>query len=80
LTASNEEMPGSEEGVQPGHHHRLDDVVRAKDTMGENSILCSPRRAQSLLKTLTRYSLPSKGIAASDFARGACTAEENLTH
>jgi hypothetical protein len=39
LTASNEGMPGSEEGAQPGHHHRLGDVVRAKDTMGENSIL-----------------------------------------
>ena len=35
LTASNEGMPGSAEGVQPDDHHRLSEVVRAKDTMGE---------------------------------------------
>ena len=35
LTASNEGMPGSEEGAQPDDHHRLGEVVRAKDTMGE---------------------------------------------
>jgi hypothetical protein len=74
LTASNEGMHGSEEGAQPDHRHRLGDVVRAKDTMGENGILCSHRRAHSVLKTLTSSSLPSKGIAASGFARGACTA------
>jgi ElaB/YqjD/DUF883 family membrane-anchored ribosome-binding protein len=31
LTASNEEMPGSEEGVQPGHHHRLDVYGRERE-------------------------------------------------
>jgi hypothetical protein len=35
LTASNEGMPGSEEGAQPDDHHRLGEVVRAKDAMGE---------------------------------------------
>ena len=35
LTASNEGMPGSEEGTRPDDHHRLGEVVRAKDTMGE---------------------------------------------
>ena len=35
LTASNEGMHRSEEGAQPDDHHRLGEVVRAKDTMGE---------------------------------------------
>jgi hypothetical protein len=35
LTASNEGMPGSEEGAQPDDHHRLGEIVRAKDAMGE---------------------------------------------
>jgi hypothetical protein len=35
LTASNEGMPGSKEGAQPDDHHRLGEVVRAKDAMGE---------------------------------------------
>jgi len=35
LTASNEGMPGSEEGTRPDDHHRLGELVRAKDTMGE---------------------------------------------
>ena len=35
LTASNEGMPGSEEGVDKGDHHQLGDVERAKDQIGE---------------------------------------------
>ena len=35
LTASSEGMTGSEEGVQPDGHNRLDEVVRAKDKIGE---------------------------------------------
>jgi hypothetical protein len=34
LTASNEGMPGSEEGVEPKDNHRLGEVVRAKDKIG----------------------------------------------
>jgi hypothetical protein len=30
LTASNEGMPGSEEGIDPGNHHMLGQVERAK--------------------------------------------------
>jgi hypothetical protein len=46
LTASNEEMPGSEEGVQPGHHHRLDvygrerENTRAERREQESFIIC----------------------------------------
>ena len=35
LTASNEGMPGSEEGLQPDEHNRLSEVVRAKASIGE---------------------------------------------
>lgn len=35
LTASNEGMPGPEEGVEPKDSHRLDEVVKAKDKIGE---------------------------------------------
>jgi hypothetical protein len=35
LTASNEGMPGSEEGIHPDEHSRLGEVLRAKDTMDE---------------------------------------------
>jgi hypothetical protein len=35
LTASNEGMPGSEEGIRPDDHDRLGEVVRAKATNGE---------------------------------------------
>jgi hypothetical protein len=35
LTASNEGMPGSEEGIRPDDHDRLGEVVRAKATIGE---------------------------------------------
>jgi hypothetical protein len=30
VTASNEGMPGSEEGTEPEDHHRLGEVIRAK--------------------------------------------------
>jgi hypothetical protein len=36
MTASNEGMPGSEEGLESQDHHRLGEVVRAKDKIGEN--------------------------------------------
>ena len=35
LTASNEGMPGSDEGVQKDDHNRLGEVVKAKDKIGE---------------------------------------------
>ena len=34
LTASNEGMSGAEEGLDPKDHHRLGEVVRAKDAIG----------------------------------------------
>ena len=36
LTASNEGMPGPEEGLESEDHHRLGEVVRAKDGIGEH--------------------------------------------
>ena len=36
MTASNEGMPGPEEGLELQDHHRLGEVVRAKDKIGEN--------------------------------------------
>jgi len=38
MTASNEGMPGPEEGLESQDHHRLGEVVRAKDEIGENPI------------------------------------------
>ena len=35
LTASNEGMAGSAEGLHPDDHHRLGEVVRAKAEIGE---------------------------------------------
>jgi hypothetical protein len=35
MTASNEGMPGRDEGVDPDDHHQMGQVVRAKDEMGE---------------------------------------------
>jgi hypothetical protein len=35
LTASNEGMPGSDEGLRVDDDNRLDEVVRAKGTIGE---------------------------------------------
>jgi hypothetical protein len=35
MTASNEGMPGREEGLNPHDHHRMADVIRAKETLGE---------------------------------------------
>lgn len=35
LTASNEGMPGAEEGLDKFHNNRLDEVVKAKKQIGE---------------------------------------------
>jgi hypothetical protein len=35
LTASNEGMPGSEEGLDKENHHRLGEVIRAKGKIGQ---------------------------------------------
>jgi len=35
LTASNEGMPGPEEGLEKKDTHQFDDVVRAKDAIGQ---------------------------------------------
>jgi hypothetical protein len=35
MTASNEGMPGSQEGLEPEDHHRLGEIVRAKEEIGE---------------------------------------------
>ena len=35
MTASNEGMPGREEGLDPDDHHRMAEVVRAKEAIGE---------------------------------------------
>jgi hypothetical protein len=35
MTASNEGMTGSEEGLKPDDHHRMGEVVRAKEKIGE---------------------------------------------
>jgi hypothetical protein len=36
LTASNEGMAGSAEGLQPDDHHHLGEVIRAKAEIGED--------------------------------------------
>ena len=36
MTASNEGMPGREEGLDPNDHHHMADVVRAKKALGES--------------------------------------------
>jgi hypothetical protein len=35
MTASNEGMPGREEGLDPDDHHWMGEVVRAKGALGE---------------------------------------------
>jgi hypothetical protein len=35
LTASNEGMAGSKEGIDPSDHSRLGEIERAKDKIGE---------------------------------------------
>jgi hypothetical protein len=35
MTASNEGMPGPEEGLDPNDHHQMGQVVRAKEKIGE---------------------------------------------
>jgi hypothetical protein len=42
LTASNEGMPGSDEGIDPSNHHMLGQVERARDKLQR-----SPKSAQS---------------------------------
>jgi hypothetical protein len=37
LTASNEGMPGSDEGLRPQDGNRFDEVVKAKEKIGEKS-------------------------------------------
>jgi hypothetical protein len=37
LTASNEGMPGREEGLHPDDGNRLDEVVRTKEKIGEKA-------------------------------------------
>jgi hypothetical protein len=39
MTASNEGMPGPTEGRKAKDHHRLGEVVRAKDKIGEKPVL-----------------------------------------
>jgi hypothetical protein len=41
LTASNEGMPGSDEGIDPNNHHTLGQVERARDKLQR-----SPKSAQ----------------------------------
>jgi hypothetical protein len=36
MTASNEGMPGAEEGLKSQDHHRLGEVMRAKDKIGKD--------------------------------------------
>jgi hypothetical protein len=36
MTASNEGMPGAEEGLESRGHHRLGEVLRAKDKIGQH--------------------------------------------
>jgi hypothetical protein len=36
MTASNEGMPGAQEGLKSQDHHRLGEVMRAKDKIGED--------------------------------------------
>jgi hypothetical protein len=35
MTASNEGMPGPEEGLDPDDHHGMADIVQAKEALGE---------------------------------------------
>jgi hypothetical protein len=35
MTASNEGMPGPDEGLDPDDHHQMGQVVRAKEKIGE---------------------------------------------
>jgi hypothetical protein len=44
LTASGEGMPGSDEGIDPGRHHMLGQVERARDKLQRSSKPTSARR------------------------------------
>jgi hypothetical protein len=35
MTASNEGMPGPDEGLDPDDHHQMGQVIRAKEAIGE---------------------------------------------
>jgi hypothetical protein len=44
LTASNEGMPGSEEGISQSDHHQLGQVERAKDAMRRHTVILAGRK------------------------------------
>ena len=44
LTASNEGMPGSDEGIEPSNHHMLGMVERARDKLQGSPKLAASRR------------------------------------
>ena len=46
LTASGEGMPGSEEGIDPGCHHMLGQVERARDKLQRSSKSVSSRGSE----------------------------------
>ena len=46
LTASGEGMPGSEEGIDPGSHHMLGQVERARDKLQHSSKSASSRGSE----------------------------------
>ena len=44
LTASNEGMPGSEEGIDASNHHMLGQVIRARDKLQRSPKPAGSRR------------------------------------
>jgi hypothetical protein len=46
LTASGEGMPGSDEGIDPGNHHMLGQVERARDNLQRSSKRTASRRGE----------------------------------
>jgi hypothetical protein len=46
LTASGEGMPGSDEGIDPGNHHMLGQVERARDNLQSASKRTASRRGE----------------------------------
>ena len=46
LTASGEGMPGSDEGIDPGNHHMLGQVERARDNLQRASKRTASRRGE----------------------------------
>lgn len=45
LTASNEGMPGSDEGIDPSNHHMLGQVERARDKLQRSLKSAASRRS-----------------------------------